>query len=100
MEDMTLIHYHDLRKLSPEKAREIVRKVLANQHGNVSKTADILGIARSTIKRAREGTLADQSRRPRSSPKKIESRFETLIVKEAHETRFRYRRLTAYLKRK
>ena len=47
--------YHDLRKTSPEAARLLVRRVLEQQGGNVSKTARILGISRKTVRRAREG---------------------------------------------
>jgi len=49
--------YHDLRKTSPEAARLLVRKVLEQNGGNVSKTARILGISRKTVRRAREGPL-------------------------------------------
>lgn len=52
-----MIGYHDLRKLSPEFARETVRKVLEKNSGNVSKTAKILGISRKTVRRARDGSL-------------------------------------------
>ena len=39
--------YHELRKANPVKARELVRKVLNQNGGNVSKTARILGIDRT-----------------------------------------------------
>lgn len=68
MEGQPLINYHDLRKLSPEKAREIIRKVLDNKGGNVSETARILGVSRATVRRGRDGELGDISRKPLSSP--------------------------------
>ena len=92
--------YHELRKASPEKARELVRKVLEQNKGNVSKTAKILGISRNTVRRARDGPLKDLSRRPKNSPNKTNSILEELITKEAKKTGFRYRRLTKYLERK
>jgi len=49
--------YHDLRRTSPEAARLLVRKVLEQNGGNVSKTARILGISRKTVRRAKEGPL-------------------------------------------
>ncbi|TAN44844.1 MAG: hypothetical protein EPN22_05105 [Nitrospirae bacterium] len=100
MERQPMITYHEIREISPEKARELIRKVLAKQGGDVSKTARILNISRPTVRRARDGELQDQSRRPLHSPTKTESRFEELIVQEAKRTGFRYRRLTWYLQKK
>ncbi len=92
-----MITYHELREISPEKARELIRKVLAKQEGDVSKTARILNISRPTVRRARDGALEDQSRRPLHSPAKTASHFEELIVQEGKRTGFRYRRLAGYL---
>lgn len=95
-----MITYHELRKISPEKAREVLRKVLEKQGGNVSKTARILNISRPTVRRARDGALQDQSRKPLHSPAKTASHLEELIIQEARRTGFRYRRLTGYFQRK
>ena len=92
--------YHELRKISPSKARELVRKVLEAQKGNVTKTANILGISRHTVRRARDGPLDDLSKRPHRIAKKTEHFLEQLIVEEAKRTGFRYRRLSVYIKRK
>jgi len=100
MEGQPLITYHELREISPQKARELIRKVLAKQEGDVSKTARILHISRPTVRRARDGEVEDQSRRPLHSPTKTASHFEELIVQEGKRTGFRYRRLTGYLQRK
>jgi len=100
MEGQPMITYHELREISPQKARELVRKVLTKQGGDVSKTARILDISRPTVRRARDGKLEDKSRRPLHSPTKTASHFEELIVKEAKRTGFRYRRLTGYLRKK
>ena len=89
--------YHELRKVSPEKARILVRKVLEQNKGNVSKTARILGISRNTVRRARDGNLNDLSRAPKHIPHKTPAHLETLIVEEAKRTGFRYVRLTKYL---
>lgn len=97
---MIKIIYHELRKIEPSKARELVRAVLERQKGNVSKTARILGISRQTVRRARDGSLGDKSRRPHRIPRKTDTFLEKLIVEEAKRTGFRYRRLTSYLKRK
>ena len=95
-----MITYHELREISPQKARELIRKVLAKQEGDVSKTARILNISRPTVRRARDGDLEDRSRRPLHSPAKTASHFEELIVQEGKRTGFRYRRLAGYLQKK
>ena len=95
-----VVSYHELKVLSPAKAREVVCKVLSQNQGNVSRTAEILGICRRTVRRARDGRRQDRSRRPKRSPRRTPSAFERLMVTEAGRTHFRYRRLAAYLKRK
>lgn len=91
------ILYHELREIETSKARELVRKVLAKNNGNVSETARILGISRNTVRRARDGSLEDLSRRPHHSPNKTEHSLEELIAKESKRTGFRYRRLASYM---
>jgi hypothetical protein len=80
------VGYHELAEISKKKAREVVRRVLENNEGNVSKTAKILGMARKTVRRAREGPLEDHSRRPKHMPRKIAPHFEELIVLEGKMT--------------
>ncbi len=94
------ISYHEVRRISPENARELARKVLEHQAGNVTKTASILGITRATVRRARDGEVKDLSKRPNTSPRKTDFGLEKLIVKEARITSFRYRRLTGHLQKK
>ena len=95
-----IVSYHELRMIAPRKAREVVRKILVSTGGNVSEAARIAGISRHTVRRARDGGPDDRSRRPLRSPRRTPSAYERLIVAEAKRTRFRYRRLTAYLERK
>lgn len=95
-----MISYHDVRDVSSHKARELVRKVLARNGGNVSHTARVLSISRQTVRRARDGGLEDLSRRPLHSPRKTPDEFERLMVVEGRRTGFRYRRLSSYLQRK
>ncbi len=97
---MSISYYHELREVSPKKARELVRKVLDQNNGNVSKTAKVLEISRNSVRRARDGNLDDLSRKPRNSPSKTPDKFEKLILLEAKRTGFRYRRLGLYLQRK
>ena len=92
--------YHDLRRTSPEAARLLVRKVLEQQGGNVSKTARILGISRKTVRRAREGPLEDLSGRPKSSPRQLRADFEQLILTEAKRAGYGPMRLSELLWRK
>src|SRR6201997_5524228 len=102
MERWTMIisYYHELRKVSPKKARELVRKVLDQNKGNVSKTAKVLAISRNSVRRARDGNLEDLSRKPNNCPSKTSDKFEKLILMEAKRTGFRYRRLSLYMRRK
>jgi len=99
-EGQPMIGYHEMRKLSPEKARELVRIVFEKNNHNISKTAKILDISRKTVRRAINGPLSDISRKPNSSPNKTPPNFEGLIVKEAKRTGFRYRRLKSFFERK
>lgn len=92
-----MLTYHEIRAISPEKAREVALKILKENNGNVTKTARILNIKTRTVRRARNGPLIDRSRRPCTSPRKTESALESLIVKEGRETGYRYRRLSAFL---
>jgi len=92
-----MLTYHEIRNLSPKKAREVVKSVLRKNNNNVSKTARILKIERKTVRRARDGTEEDQSRRPHFSPNKINSVFENLIILEGRKTRYRYRRLMGFI---
>jgi putative transposase len=92
-----MLTYHEIRKLSPEKAREVARKVLAANEGNVSATARILGVKRGTVRRARDGTPMDNPRRPHTSPNRTASPLEDFIVHEGRETGYRCRRLSNFL---
>lgn len=95
-----ILSYHEIRNLSPEKAREIVRKVFQQNNCNISKTAKILGISRKTVRRAINGPLHDLPKKPHSSPNKTPPSLENLITLEAKRTGFSYRRLKALILRK
>jgi len=90
--------YHKLRNNNPESARILVREVLKNN--SVSKTAKLLNISRHTVRRARDGSLKDYSKRPKYIPNKIPSDLEILIIKEAKRTNYRYRLLSKYIEKK
>ena len=92
-----MLTYHEIRNLSPKKAREVVKDVLRKNNGNVTRTASILNIQRKTVRRARDGTEEDQSKRPHSSPNKTESVLENLIILEGKKTGYRYRRLMGFI---
>lgn len=97
---MSISYYHELRKASPRRARELVRKVLDKNNGNVSVSAQVLGISRNSVRRARDGSLDDVSRKPHNCPSKTPDKFEKLILLESQRTGFRYRRLSLYMQRK
>ena len=92
-----MLDYHELRKDSPEIARKLILKVLLQKNGDISKTASALGIQRKTVRRAREGPLSDESKKPLKSPNKTSSFLENVILLAAKETGYRYRRLKNYL---
>ena len=99
MEDCHMMNiYHKLRDNNPESARILVREILKNK--SVTKTAKILHISRHTVRRARDGSLKDYSRKPKHSPNKISCKIEDLIVKEAERTNYKYRLLSKYIEKK
>jgi len=66
---MNTITYHELREISPEKTREVVRKVYEQNNCNISKTAKIPCISTHTVHRAINGPLHYKSRKPKNSRK-------------------------------
>lgn len=92
-----MLTYHEIRQLSESKAREVILAVLKKKRGNVSATARALKIQRRTVRRARDGTREDNSRRPHNSPRRTETFLEQLTVKEGELTGYRYRRLSGLL---
>ena len=94
----TLNIYHRIRKISAEKARELVRKVYERNGRKIKRTARILGISKNTVKRAIRGTLQDLSKRPKRIKGMIDKKLEELILKEQEKTNFGYRQLTGYLR--
>lgn len=74
-------------------ARQIVRQILAKNNWNVSYVASILSCSRKCIIRARDWTLEDYSRDPKTIPKKqTKKEFEELILfwrKKTHYWRVR-----------
>ena len=63
----------------------------------MSRTACILRICRKTMRRARDGTLLDYSQRPVHCPKRIDPRFEDLIVFEGKRAGYGAQRLSSFL---
>jgi recombinational DNA repair protein RecR len=90
--------YHKLRKTNPESARLLVRKVLKNN--SVSKTARILGISRNTVRRVRDDSLSDISRRSYNSLNKVNPVLNRLVIEEVKRTNYRYRLLKNYIQKK
>ncbi|HUC87784.1 MAG TPA: IS481 family transposase [Candidatus Binatia bacterium] len=91
--------YHRLRdSQGPEAARELVRSVLDEQHGQVAATASILGITRPTVRRARDGVLEDGDRTPHNQPTKTTSALETVVLAERKSTGYGRKRLARHLK--
>jgi hypothetical protein len=91
------ITYHELAAVSKENARQLVRKVLDKNRGNVSATARILETSRQTVRRARDGELVDYSRRPHHSPRRISGHMEQLIAFEGKRTGYGAQRLAGFM---
>ena len=53
--------YHKIKmELGAKAARVLAREILERNNGDVSKTAEILGVSRLTVRRARDGNLDDE----------------------------------------
>ena len=76
--------YHDLRKISPEKARSLLLRVLERNHKNISRTARILSISRNTVYRALKGPLHDLPKRPKHCPIPPGVKHLLGVVENAH----------------
>lgn len=75
-------------------ARSLVRIILEQNNGNVSVTSRILWCSRKCVRRARDGTLEDESRRPKSiSSSQTPSDLENLVLLERKQTRYGRKRL-------
>ena len=106
--------YHELRKVSPEKARMLVRNILEKNNSNVSKTARILGISHHTVRRARDELLIEvewvdldemekihrkaNQKSVRIHPKHRETkRFVSSTAWKSHKAPFSFLLLIAYI---
>ena len=91
--------YHRLRdNQGAEAARELVRTVLEERRGNITETAQILGITRPTVRRARDGDISDRDKTPINQPTKTADDFEELVLAARKETGYGRKRLDRHLK--
>jgi len=91
------LSYKEIKNLSPEKARQIIKDKLFKNNWNISLTAKQFNIDRKTVRRARDWPLLDISKKPKSHPKTISTTLSDLIIECAKKTWFRYKRLHNYI---
>lgn len=86
------LDYQQLRTISPKAGRQAILQILKSCKGNVSKTAHILGITRSTvykaIKKQKEENLNDCSRAPKRVANKTESSIEEKVIELKEKTNY------------
>jgi len=86
------LDYQQLRTISPKAARQAILQILRSCDGNVSETARILGITRTTIYKAirkqREKDLSDSSRVPKRVANKTESSIEEKVILIKQKTNY------------
>ena len=96
------IDYKQLRKMSPEAAREAVLQYLDTNGGNKADAARVFGITRPVVydilMKQAEGDLRDRSREPKRQPNKTPPEIEEQVVQAKNTTRKGYRRLSRHLK--
>lgn len=93
--------YHAMKQEHGDvAARSLVRKILIQEQGNVSRAASILGCSRLCIRRARDGTLDDGDRTPKHQPGKTETGLEQLILAVRQKTGYGKRRMRRHLRTK
>lgn len=94
------ISYLLLRKISPETGRTAVLEYLKSNKGNITKTAGIFGVQRSTVYniiRRSPHNLQDKSRAPHTVANKTDYNTEQKILEAAAKTGFRAKRLQKFL---
>jgi transposase-like protein len=96
-----IIDYKNLRRLDPEAARQAVLDYLEAVDGNVSAAARAFDITRNVVydirARARDGALADRSRRPHHQPTRTPPDVEDRVIAARNRTRLGYERLAKHL---
>lgn len=96
------MNYKQLRRLSPEAARQAVLEHLRANNWNISKTAMIFGITRAVvydiIRRDEAGSLKDRSRTPKNQPRRTPQEIENRVIKLANQMRLSPSKLSSYIR--
>ena len=97
----TKIDYKELRKTSPEAARQAVVEYWRSNGGNVSATARLFGINRCVVydilRKWSEGDLRDRPKTPHHQPNKTAPEIEEQVIAAKNKTRLGPLRLSRYL---
>jgi transposase-like protein len=98
-----MIDYKELRKTSPEAARQAVIEYLKSDGGNVSATARLFGINRCVVydilRKWSAGDLRDRPRTPHHQPNKTAPEIEEQVIAAKNKTRLGPQRLSRYLRK-
>ncbi|MDO8638202.1 MAG: hypothetical protein Q7R43_01405 [Candidatus Daviesbacteria bacterium] len=95
------ISYLLLRKINPETARTAVLEFLKSNKGNVTKTAQVFGIQRSTVYNIigrYPDDLKDKSKAPHKVANKTDYDIEQKILEASAQTGYGAKRLQKFLK--
>ena len=97
------IDYKELRKTSPEAARQAVVDYYRNNGHNVSDAARTFGINRCVVydilQKWAEGDLRDRPKIPKHQPNKTAAEIEDQVIAAKNKTRLGPERLSRYLQR-
>jgi transposase len=98
-----LIDYKSLRAINPQAARLALLEYLKSNGGNVSEAARVFGVQRrivyKALKKEKEGSLSDASRRPHVYPRKTSVTVEDAVINAKNKTHLGPKRLSIYLKK-
>ena len=91
--------YHQLMGNSNKKdARQLIRYLYEEDHLPIKAIARELEISRNTVRRAIRGPLEDLSKKPHNVRKTIPEEHKIMIINEAKNTGFGYKKLWKHIK--
>jgi transposase-like protein len=86
------LDYQELRKTSPEAARQAILAILTSARDNIAETARVLSVTRATVYKAlrkkKAGSLADSSRAPHTIANKTREDIEKQVIEIKTKTNY------------
>lgn len=96
-----LIDYKQLRRISPQTARQAVLEYLRSKGGKIAQAARAFGINRTVVydilRKQGEGNLADRPKAPHRQPGKTPRQLEEKVIEAKNQTRLGPKRLSLHL---